>query len=122
MGFLRPKATSCCRNFIFAVLFLSFLSSNSSFWFKQRNIFIYPQLVCLGRDRDGGSVEAQVLSAAVDVIEQLQHGQGAGGAHSQAVIRRPAERLRPAHRGQQRHHRVAFNRDVPQRGRHIIPV
>lgn len=68
--------------------------------------------MALGGHRDGGPVQRQVLLVAVDVAHQLHQRQGAGGAHSQAVVLRPRERLQPADRGQERDDGLPPNRYI----------
>lgn len=75
-----------------------------------RCVSCYHQSVGLCRDRDGGPVQSEVLLVAVNITNQLHHGEGAERAHSQAMIRGPAQRLQPGHRAQQRHHRLPLHR------------
>lgn len=73
---------------------------------------IYPQSVRFGRHGDGRPVQSQVLFVAVDIAHQLHQRHGGGGAHGQAVILRPGERLQTADRGHERDDGVPLNRNI----------
>lgn len=81
----------------------------------------YPQFVRFGRDGDRRPVQSQVLFVAVDIAHQLHQRQGGGGAHGQAVILRPGERVQTADRGQEGHDGVPFNRNVLMSEEPIVP-
>lgn len=73
---------------------------------------IYPQSVRLGRNRYWRPMECQVLFIAVDIADQLHHWQGAGGAHSQTVVLRPDERMKPADRRHERDDGLPLDRHI----------
>lgn len=76
------------------------------------NVDIYPQFVRVGRNGDGRPVQGQVLFVAVYIAHQLHQRQGAGGAHGQAVILRPSERLQTADRGHERDDGLPLNGNI----------